>query len=115
MSNQKIYQIKLATKRVGKQIARIPRVYQDRIIEKIRSLKENPRPAGAAQINHGVYRVRIGNYRVIYKVFDDENLVLIGKVARKSKRTYKDIETLFKKPKDNTKKQGRLGQDAPTT
>jgi len=40
-------------------------------------------------------RVRVGRYRVIYKIFDSEKLVLIGKVARRSEDIYSDIEEMF--------------------
>jgi mRNA-degrading endonuclease RelE of RelBE toxin-antitoxin system len=42
-----------------------------------------------------VYRLRVGDYRVIYKVFDKEQLVIIGRVARRSEKTYQDFEDLF--------------------
>jgi mRNA interferase RelE/StbE len=61
----------------------------------IEALKENPRPHGIVQLEPNVYRLRIGEYRVIYKVFDREQLVIIGRVARRSEKTYQDISGLF--------------------
>ena len=37
----------------------------------------------------------MGNYRVIYQVLDDEHLVLIGRVMRRSERTYRKWRQLF--------------------
>ncbi|MBE9515167.1 MAG: type II toxin-antitoxin system RelE/ParE family toxin, partial [Chloroflexi bacterium] len=34
------------------------------------------------------YRIRVGNYRVVYDVYDSDNLVLILQVARRSETTY---------------------------
>jgi len=42
-----------------------------------------------------VYRLRIGPYRVIYRVFDEEQVILIGRIARRSEGTYRDWEDLF--------------------
>lgn len=36
-----------------------------------------------------VYRVRVGNYRVIYEVYDKENVVLISRVLRRTETTYR--------------------------
>ncbi len=37
------------------------------------------------------YRVRIGSYRVVYEVYKEQQLVVILRVARRSKSTYKGI------------------------
>ncbi len=42
-----------------------------------------------------VYRLRIGRYRVIYKILEKEGVILIGKVALRIERTYKGLEELF--------------------
>lgn len=56
------------------------------IYEKIDSLKSDPRPHGVEPLKgpwKGLYRVRAGNYRVIYVVRDTKLLVLIVKVAKR--------------------------------
>ncbi|MBM3120123.1 MAG: hypothetical protein FJ006_11380 [Chloroflexi bacterium] len=35
------------------------------------------------------YRIRTGNYRVVYEVYDDENLVLILHIGRRTETTYR--------------------------
>jgi len=35
--------------------------------------------------------MRVGNYRVIYSVFDRERIVKVARVARRSERTYQDV------------------------
>ena len=39
----------------------------------------------------GTYRVRVGNYRVIYVVLDNEGVVIIARVARRSESTYRGL------------------------
>jgi len=48
-------------------------------------LAENPRPHGVRKLAgvEGVYRVRVGNYRMIYRVEDDELLVLVLKIGHR--------------------------------
>ena len=43
------------------------------------SLGDNPRPVGCKKFRgmEDVYRVRVGNYRVLYRVKDNELIVLI--------------------------------------
>ena len=67
----------------------------ERVVAAIRGLGENPRPRGARKIRGPHYRIRVGNWRVIYAVFDRDQLVIVGKVARRSKRTYKRVDELF--------------------
>jgi len=58
---------------------------QERIISKIRSLAENARPNRCGKLlgEDNKYRVRQGNYRIIYSV-DDRNLTLdIWKVGNR--------------------------------
>jgi mRNA interferase RelE/StbE len=58
---------------------------QDRIISEINSLAEDPRPAGAGKLagSENLYRVRIGDYRVIYAVEGDFLLVLVVEVGHR--------------------------------
>lgn len=44
--------------------------------------------------------MRVGNCRVIYQVLDDEHLILIGRVVRRSERTYRDWRKLFEEPEE---------------
>ena len=57
----------------------LPRDVQKRIGNKIDSLSQNPRPAGVAAIKgwEGLLRLRVGVYRVIYRVEDDRLVVLV--------------------------------------
>jgi mRNA interferase RelE/StbE len=46
-------------------------------------LEQNPRPPGCKQLagDSGFYRIRVGDYRVIYSIEDDVLLVLVLKVG----------------------------------
>jgi len=69
---------------------RLPPHVQDRLIAFLRKLARNPRPTGALKVRgrDRTWRIRIGAYRALYKVFDDRQVIVIFKVARRSETTY---------------------------
>ena len=58
---------------------------RQRIVSRIRSLTENPRPPGCEQLSGGAdkYRIRHGHYRIIYSVDDTDLLVYVVKVGHR--------------------------------
>jgi len=66
------------TRSAQKQLSKIERQEQKRIIENIRNLAENPRPQSCKKLSgRSAWRIRIGAYRVIYEIYDDHLLVLV--------------------------------------
>ena len=70
---------------------RIRRHDFERLRTEIIGLVNDPRPHGVRKIQGAerAYRIRVGNYRVVYEIYDDENLVLILQVARRTETTYR--------------------------
>ena len=68
-----------------KELRKIPRSDLRRVIEKIHSLSGNPRPAGAQMLKgeNRYYRVRQGDYRVIYEVDDPLRQVTVVKIGHR--------------------------------
>ena len=56
-----------------------------RLIEKVKSLATQPRPSGSEKLagRPNLYRVRQGNYRVIYSVDDEKQVVDVVKVGHR--------------------------------
>jgi len=63
----------------------------ERLRNAVRNLAREPRPQGVRKIKgtEKAYRIRVGNYRVVYDVYDGDKLVLILQVARRSETTYR--------------------------
>ncbi|NOZ50543.1 MAG: type II toxin-antitoxin system RelE/ParE family toxin [Chloroflexi bacterium] len=89
------YRVETVRSRVKKQLKHIPKTELKRIATDVKALGENPLPPGAVQLEKNVYRIRVGDYRIIYKIFEEEKLVLIGRVARRNEDTYKRVRDLF--------------------
>ena len=72
-------------KSVAKDLRRLPNEDVRRILERIRSLAEEPRPFGSEKLS-GLerYRIRVGICRVIYEIQDRILMVLVVKVAHRS-------------------------------
>ena len=71
-------------KSVAQDLRRIPNRDLRRILATIESLSEEPRPPGTEKLSgQERYRVRQGNYRIIYEINDDEVVVVIVKVGHR--------------------------------
>ena len=65
-----------------KELDGIPKRDLRRIMEKIASLAENPRPAGSEKLSgQERYRIRQGNYRILYSIHDGELIVWVVRVG----------------------------------
>ena len=67
----------------------------ERIVVALRGLRSSPRPLGVKKLRGPVHRIRAGDWRIIYAVFAKDSLVIVGKIARRSERTYDDLDGLF--------------------
>lgn len=88
-----VYRLEIA-RRVRKAMARFPRQDQARILVAVKALAGNPRPEGCVSVKNappGTYRVRVGDYRVIYTVLDDEKVIIVARVARRGESTYREL------------------------
>ena len=68
-----------------KELRRIPSVYLQKIMGKLHALTENPRPEGAQMLKGGsrYFRIRHGDYRIIYEVLHDDRRVTIIKIGHR--------------------------------
>ena len=65
-----------------KALARIAQSDRDRIIAAIRRLASDPRPPGVRKLSgRDAWRLRVGDYRVIYEIDDDRLIVLVVTVG----------------------------------
>ena len=68
----------------SKAIRKLPTDIQRRIIARIESLADNPRPSSAIKLSgHDAYRTRVGDYRIIYAIADERLVVVIVEVGNR--------------------------------
>ena len=67
-----------------KELEAIPKKELSRIMERIGTLAEDPRPEGSRKLSgEEKYRIRQGNYRILYAVEDDILTVYVVKAAHR--------------------------------
>ena len=66
-------------------LKRLPTSTFDRILHQIKTLAENPRPSGCRKItgSNNDWRIRIGDYRVLYEVNDRVKAVRVMRVRHR--------------------------------
>ena len=69
----------IITKSIQKQLDNLPNNIQERVYDKISQLAEEPRPDGVVKLKgyDNEYRIRIGDYRLVYEIRDDQLIVLL--------------------------------------
>jgi mRNA interferase RelE/StbE len=78
MSEPPQYTIELS-ERAQKSLERLPKTATARVTQAINALAMNPRPRGVKKLKtkHNDYRIRVSNYRIIYRIVDQVLLVLV--------------------------------------
>jgi mRNA interferase RelE/StbE len=72
------------SKRVAKDLRGIPKKEVEAILLKIRDLAEEPLPPAAKKLKGDeLFRIRIGNYRVIYEIRGQSLVVFVVKVGHR--------------------------------
>ena len=71
------------TSSAARQLRKLPRDVQRRLAVAINGLEQEPRPQGIRKLSaeDGIYRIRVGDYRVLYQVNDKVLLVLVVSVG----------------------------------
>jgi len=74
-----------------KELEKIPPQFATRILEKIENLVFGPRPIGSLKLKgeDNLWRIRIGDYRVIYEIDDFKHCIDVT-VIRHRKDVYRD-------------------------
>lgn len=69
---------------VEKDLSAIPKSDLKKILQRIKALSEEPRPLGCEKLTGKErYRVRQGNYRIVYSIQDKELTVWVVKVGHR--------------------------------
>ena len=80
----KRYEIRIA-RRAAKSLAALQRRDQQRIRAAIELLAKDPRPPACIAMSgeESVYRVRVGDYRIVYEAFDDVLVIHVVRIGHR--------------------------------
>lgn len=68
----------------AKEIADLPKADCQRVVAKVQVLASDPRPDGCEKLSGAEkYRIRQGNYRILYEIEDASKIVTIVKVGNR--------------------------------
>jgi mRNA interferase RelE/StbE len=68
----------------GKELERLPAADKRRAISRIRGLADDPRPQGSKKLSgEEKYRIRQGDYRILYQIHDEILTVVVIRIARR--------------------------------
>lgn len=83
MPPQRAYEVRLHPA-AAREYRRLHGALRDRIGDTVDALATEPRPRGVVKLaGRDDYRVRVGDYRVVYAVDDSERLVLVARIAHR--------------------------------
>lgn len=83
------YEVRVETS-AAKQIQKLQRTEQKRIMAAVLALGDEPRPNGCTKLSgtDDAYRVRVGTFRIVYVIDDGLHIVSVTRVAHR-KEVYK--------------------------
>jgi mRNA interferase RelE/StbE len=75
-----------------RQLRRLHQEIQSRLVREIEKLADNPRPVGYKMLKGEAprYRIRVGDYRVVYRIYDDVVVVLVVAVGHR-REVYRNL------------------------
>ncbi len=75
-----------------KQLAAIPSRDRSRILRRVTDLAGNPRPSGVTKLagSDALWRIKVGDYRVVYAIVDVQLVVIVMRVAHR-REVYRDL------------------------
>ena len=83
------YKVELAPA-AQRQLRRLPPGDASRLRGPILALAIEPRPPGSVKLaGSDFWRLRVGDLRIVYLIDDDDRVVVVLKVARRSESTYR--------------------------
>jgi mRNA interferase RelE/StbE len=84
------YTVEIDT-RAAREIRALPRRDQRRVIARAEALAHSPRPPGCVKLSgaSGLWRIRVGVYRIIYQIQDDRLVVTVLRVGHR-RDVYRD-------------------------
>lgn len=78
------YEIEISSS-AERQLRKLPRKEQERIVQAILPLAQEPLPRGSRKLSgyEDVFRIRVGRYRILYSVSGKKLVIIILKIGHR--------------------------------
>ena len=71
-------------RRAQQALDKLPKTYFPAVVEAIKELARTPRPRGVEKVKTtGLWRIRQGDYRIIYGIDDNQQLVSVVRIGHR--------------------------------
>jgi len=79
-----VYKVELRPS-ARKELLKLPRQDQIRLVRSMDALAIDPRPRGVKKLTgiEDLYRIRVGDYRIVYQIQDDRLIVLVVRIRHR--------------------------------
>ncbi|MEK7847294.1 MAG: type II toxin-antitoxin system RelE/ParE family toxin [Chloroflexota bacterium] len=74
-------------RRAERDLKRLPEEQFQRVASQLKALADNPRPVGSRKLSgsKSYWRVRVGDYRIVYEIDDEVRAVRVMRVRHRGK------------------------------
>ena len=90
-----MFEIRLRSRRVQRELASLQRTDCQRVVARLQDMAKTPRPVGCEKIYDSIYRIRVGDLRIIYLIDESNKRIDVGGIRRRSEKTYRGLDELF--------------------
>lgn len=91
-----MYEVRLRSRRVQRELDSLQRTDHERVRARLEALGNAPKPFGCEKLYDSIYRIRVGDIRIIYLIDEANKRIEVGGIRRRSEKTYRGIEELFR-------------------
>lgn len=77
-----------------KQLDKIPSRYREAISRTLHSLEKEPRQPSVGKLTASIlWKIRVGDYRIIFAIDDNTKTVVVVKICKRDEKTYRGLSS----------------------
>lgn len=97
-NEQPVCEVRLRSKRVQRELDALQEVDYERVVVKLGALAKAPRPQGCEKLYDAIYRVRVGDSRMIYFIDEKNKRIEVGGIRRRMKEPTRESKNYSTEP-----------------